>query len=96
MIEGMATVVISCVAFFILPGKQYVPRLFSSNDPSDSDYPTTTKWLNEREKALAVARLVSNEDNVARLSHKQAFVAAVKDLKTWVSLRPISLAYMRC
>ncbi|GHJ88605.1 hypothetical protein NliqN6_5007 [Naganishia liquefaciens] len=67
IIEGLATVVISIVAFFILP-----------------DYPTTTKWLSEREKALAVARLVSNEDKSERLGHRQAFVAAVKDLKTWI------------
>lgn len=59
-------------------------RLFIRYSP-DADYPTTTKWLSEREKALAVARLVSNEDNAERLSHRQAFVAAVKDLKTWVS-----------
>lgn len=49
------------------------------------DYPTTTKWLSEREKALAVARLVSNEDLGERLGHRQAFVAACKDFKTWVS-----------
>jgi hypothetical protein len=40
--------------------------------------------LNEREKALAVARLVTDEDEKERLTHKQAFVAAVKDVKTWV------------
>ncbi|KAJ9092566.1 hypothetical protein QFC21_006797 [Naganishia friedmannii] len=48
------------------------------------DYPTTTKWLSEREKALAVARLVSNEDLGERLGHRQAFVAACKDFKTWI------------
>lgn len=61
-------------------------RITSAHIDIDTDYPTTTKWLSEREKALAVARLVTNEDAGARLSHKQAFVAAVKDLKTWVSL----------
>jgi MFS family permease len=48
------------------------------------DYPTTTKFLNEREKMLAVARLVSDEDDKERLTHKQAFFAAVKDVKTWL------------
>jgi len=48
-----------------------------------TDYPTTTRWLSEREKKLAVARLVSNEDDGDRLTHLQALKASVKDWKTW-------------
>jgi hypothetical protein len=85
--------VISIVAFFILPGKhsnQIRACTARAHGLIDTDYPTTTKWLSEREKALAVARLVSNEDKSERLGHRQAFVAAVKDLKTWVSQESVS------
>jgi hypothetical protein len=92
IIEGLATVCISLVAFFILPGKLAIRTPARTDTHAHpADYPTTTKWLSEREKALAVARLVSNEDNVARLSHRQAFMAAVKDIKTWVSLLGLSV-----
>jgi hypothetical protein len=64
----------------------FAARSWPTNDSAHADYPTTTKFLNEREKALAVARLVTDEDEKERLTHKQAFVAAVKDPKTWVSL----------
>ncbi|KAG7530603.1 hypothetical protein FFLO_04905 [Filobasidium floriforme] len=47
------------------------------------DYPSTTRWLSEREKKFAVARLVTNEDAADRLGHMQAFKASVKDWKTW-------------
>ena len=49
-----------------------------------TDYPSTTRWLSEREKKFAVARLVTNEDAADRLGHMQAFKASVKDWKTWV------------
>jgi hypothetical protein len=48
-----------------------------------TDYPSTTRWLSEREKKFAVARLVTNEDAADRLGHMQAFKASVKDWKTW-------------
>ena len=54
-------------AFFVLP-----------------NYPSTTKWLTEEERALAIARVSSGtgqED--ADVSHKSAFIASVKDPKTW-------------
>jgi hypothetical protein len=50
-----------------------------------ADYPTTTKWLSEEEKYLAVARLQMAEDNEEEhMSHRVAFVQALKDPKTWV------------
>ncbi len=52
------------------------------------DYPATTKWLSDAERKLAISRLIGDEgehDSGEILSHKQAFFAAVKDPKTWVS-----------
>ena len=51
------------------------------------NYPTTTKWVNDDEKKLAVARLLNGrdlEDEVDPLGHWEAFMAAIKDPKTWV------------
>lgn len=96
VIEGLGTVCISAVAVFILPGR-FAPsplppvhlatsRLPSHDLPPDADYPTTTRWLTDREKKFAVARLVTNEDAADRIGHMQAFKLSVKDWKTWVSL----------
>lgn len=57
-----------------------------SSDTTAADYPTTTRWLSEREKQLAVARLASRVDDTQGLTHKQAFVASMKDVKTWVRM----------
>ena len=60
-------------------------KLTTAFGPHDlADYPSTTRWLSEREKKFAVARLVTNEDAADRLGHMQAFKASVKDWKTWV------------
>lgn len=50
-----------------------------------ADYPTTTKWLSEEEKILAVVRLQVREEDEEHMSHKAALVEALKDPKTWVS-----------
>ena len=50
-----------------------------------ADYPTTTKWLSEEEKILAVVRLQVREQDEEHMSHKAALVEALKDPKTWVS-----------
>lgn len=95
MIEGLGTVVIAVGAVFVLPGKPIwsPPRSYgrtrsAHNRPAprprlQTDYPSTTRWLSEREKKFAVARLVTNEDAADRLGHMQAFKASVKDWKTW-------------
>ncbi|RSH85433.1 hypothetical protein EHS25_004829 [Saitozyma podzolica] len=69
IIEGLVTVVLAIIAFFVLP-----------------DYPTTTKLLTEEEKRLALIRIAAGnvgagEENI--LTHKQAFMASVKDIRTW-------------
>ncbi|KAL8279797.1 hypothetical protein RQP46_007892 [Phenoliferia psychrophenolica] len=70
VIEGCITVGIAGFAFFILP-----------------DYPSTTRWLTEDERILAVARLARAEDqSEVKMTTKQAFVASVKDPKTWAFL----------
>jgi hypothetical protein len=51
-----------------------------------ADYPTTTKWLSEEEKILAVVRLQVREEDEEHMSHKAAFVEAIKDPKTWASV----------
>jgi len=48
------------------------------------NYPSTTKWLTEDERRLAVARLARREDGAAILSHKAAFIEAFKDPKTYL------------
>lgn len=53
------------------------------------DFPTNSKRLSQREKEVAVARLVTEnvtvitEDN-ERLTHWQAVVASVQDWRTWM------------
>ncbi|WWD16921.1 hypothetical protein CI109_101353 [Kwoniella shandongensis] len=66
IIEGLATVVIACFAYFVLP-----------------NYPTTTKWLSADEQRLAVARLHNGQEEAGDMSHKEAFLAALKDPKTY-------------
>ncbi|OTA98618.1 hypothetical protein M426DRAFT_69448 [Hypoxylon sp. CI-4A] len=74
VIEGVITVGISFISFFILP-----------------NFPRTTSWLTEEEKALAIWRLeedIGEDDWIDRehqswwLGTKQAFA----DVKTWVLL----------
>nr|XP_019043076.1 hypothetical protein I302_08787 [Kwoniella bestiolae CBS 10118]OCF22006.1 hypothetical protein I302_08787 [Kwoniella bestiolae CBS 10118] len=48
------------------------------------NYPTTTKWLSEAEKELAVARLAVGHEEGSDMTHGEAFMAALKDPKTWV------------
>lgn len=71
IIEGTATVLVSLVAYFVLP-----------------DYPSTTKWLSPEEKQLALIRLQQTEElaeDGTEMTHKQAFLAAIKDPKIYVS-----------
>ncbi|WWC69764.1 uncharacterized protein I206_103707 [Kwoniella pini CBS 10737] len=69
IIEGLITVAIASVAFFVLP-----------------NYPTNTGWLSDSEKDLAVARLAVGQEQGTDISHKAAFISAIKDPKTWVFL----------
>ncbi|BEI97819.1 hypothetical protein CcaverHIS631_0301180 [Cutaneotrichosporon cavernicola] len=50
------------------------------------DYPATTRWLSDREKALAVARLQRDTGVVdaETMTLWQSFVAAATDYKLWV------------
>lgn len=68
IIEGAATAVIAIGAYFVLP-----------------DYPSTTKWLTEEERALAIARVSKGTggEEEPDMTHGQAFMAAVKDMRTW-------------
>lgn len=47
------------------------------------DFPHSTKFLSPDERALAIMRLVTADSNAPRLTHWQAFKAAVKDYRTW-------------
>lgn len=74
IVEGVATVGVSSIAFFVL-----------------LDYPETSKRLTPAERKLAKIRIV--HDGIAsggqghqRLTHWQAFVAAVSDLRTYLFL----------
>jgi hypothetical protein len=74
MIEGVCTVAVSLAAFRILP-----------------NFPRSTTWLTPREKALAIKRMyleaLADGDGTVRsqqqASHREAFMLAVKDWKTW-------------
>ena len=84
IIEGLCTVVLATIAFFVLPGERSKPNELTP------DYPATTKWLTTEEKRMCVLRINSGnallEDEVEP-SHKQAFLASVKDPRTWVRRR---------
>ncbi|KAF5133875.1 putative transporter [Metarhizium anisopliae] len=74
IVEGVATVGVAFVAFFVL-----------------LDYPGTSKRLTPEERRLAAIRII--HDGIAtgghsdkRLSHWQAFVAAVTDPRTYMFL----------
>ncbi|EFY99366.2 phthalate transporter [Metarhizium robertsii ARSEF 23] len=74
IVEGVATVGVAFVAFFVL-----------------LDYPGTSKRLTPEERKLAAIRII--HDGIAtgghsdkRLSHWQAFVAAVTDPRTYMFL----------
>ncbi|KAH7134053.1 putative vitamin H transporter [Dactylonectria macrodidyma] len=74
IVEGVATVGVAICAYFIL-----------------LDYPESSKRLNESEQQLAKLRII--HDGIAesghggiRLSHWQAFVAAVSDPRTYLFL----------
>lgn len=82
MIEGAATVLIAIGAYFVLPSK-CLPFERCLSKYSSPDYPTTTKWLTEEEKVLAVVRLQVREEHEEHMSHKTALVEALKDPKTW-------------
>ncbi|KAF3058301.1 hypothetical protein GL218_05363 [Daldinia childiae] len=74
VIEGVITVGIAFVAFWILP-----------------NFPRTTSWLSEEEKALAVWRLEEDigEDDWIDSEHQSLWTGArlaFADLKTWVLL----------
>ncbi|KAM3515646.1 hypothetical protein MY11210_000824 [Beauveria gryllotalpidicola] len=72
IIEGVATVIVAMASYFIL-----------------LDYPATSKKLSAEEQRLAALRIV--HDGIAngsaekpRLSHCQAFLAAVSDPRTYI------------
>ncbi|KAI1481077.1 MFS general substrate transporter [Daldinia eschscholtzii] len=74
VIEGVITVGVSFVAFWILP-----------------NFPRTTSWLSEEEKALAVWRLEEDigEDDWIDSEHQSLWTGAslaFADVKTWVLL----------
>ncbi|KAI2605834.1 major facilitator superfamily domain-containing protein [Hypoxylon fragiforme] len=74
IIEGVITIGISFIAFFILP-----------------NFPRTTSWLTEEEKALAIWRLEEDigEDDWIDSEHQslwQGARLAFTDVKTWVLL----------
>ncbi|KAI2625013.1 MFS general substrate transporter [Hypoxylon sp. NC1633] len=74
IIEGVVTVGISFIAFFVLP-----------------NFPRTTSWLTEEEKALAIWRLEEDigEDDWIDSKHQSLWTGAEQafaDLKTWVLL----------
>ncbi len=52
---------------------------------TNADFPATTTWLTDEERHLATARLQIRKEVVEDMTHKEAFVAALKDPKTWVS-----------
>jgi sugar phosphate permease len=54
------------------------------------DFPHSTNGLTDEERALAQLRLITAASNEAPLSHKEAFVRAMKDKKTWL----LTLGYM--
>ena len=70
IIEGIATVVFSIPAAFILP-----------------NYPATTKWLSEQERALAVWRLTleaGGEEDDVKDSVWKGLKDACADPKVWL------------
>lgn len=73
IVEGAATVGAACVAFFILP-----------------DFPATSKRkFNDRERALAVRRLQSDEqamrgEEEPKLGHLAALKLAMVNWRTWL------------
>ena len=52
------------------------------------DFPATTKWLTEEERAYAVARLAEDNNIDSRddeaVGHLRSIVLAVKDWRTWL------------
>ncbi|TEA10623.1 putative transporter [Colletotrichum sidae] len=74
IVEGVATVGVALAAFFIL-----------------LDYPSTARQLTPAQRQLASVRIIadgisSGGQSSLRLSHWQAFVAAVSDPRTWMFL----------
>ena len=82
MIEGMATVVVGIVAFFLLPSGSIS---IDEGQELTSDFPDSTKWLTPEEKRLAQIRLAVREDLEEHVDHKVSIIRALKDPKTWVS-----------
>jgi hypothetical protein len=75
--------VFAIASYFVLPG-QYT-GLLERKVLIMSDYPSTTKWLSEAERELAVKRLQIGHEVEERSSQREAFIAAIKDPRTWVS-----------
>ncbi|MBE3041421.1 MFS transporter [Candidatus Bathyarchaeota archaeon] len=76
LIEGVITVFLAFLAYFILP-----------------NFPRTTSWLDEEEKAMAVWRLeedIGQDDwlNTEDQSLWGGFRLALVDVKTWVLVSP--------
>jgi len=75
IIEGVATVGVSIIAYFVL-----------------LDFPATSKKFSLRERQLATIRILydgidsGTANNADRLTHWQAFKAAVCDPRTWMFL----------
>ena len=87
IIEGLGTCVAACAAFFILPSASTIVCVSNLI----ADYPTTTKWLSEEEKILAVNRLAQKEESDNHVSHRRAFMDAIKDPKTWTFMLAYNL-----
>ncbi|KAF6817216.1 putative vitamin H transporter [Colletotrichum musicola] len=77
IVEGVATVGVALISFFVL-----------------LDYPATARQLTPAQRQLATVRIIAdgiasgsqNNSKSRRLSHWQAFVAAVSDPRTWMFL----------
>jgi len=73
LLEGIATVVIAAIAYFVLP-----------------NFPSTTKWLSQQERDLAVYRLQADvgeaETEDEQFGFFHGFVLCLKDYKTYLLL----------
>ncbi|KAF2093326.1 MFS transporter [Rhizodiscina lignyota] len=69
MLEGSATVILSLIAFFVLP-----------------DFPSTTRWLSEQERILAIERLQKSNGSseTGQRSLIAGFLMTIRDYKVWI------------
>ncbi|VUC30057.1 unnamed protein product [Clonostachys rosea] len=72
IVEGVATVGVAIIAFFVL-----------------LDYPSTSKQLTPEQRNLAAIRIIadgiaSGDQTTSRLTHWQAFLAAISDPRTYL------------